>query len=101
MPTPIPSSKGREEAPISSASVAVGVPCHSAGWRGVDRLFPLPQVRNPPSSTLLLDKDGNLLRAFLAPDEMWRLRVESERDFAATQAATLAMKIDTSDFIRG
>ncbi|MBK7093384.1 MAG: transglycosylase domain-containing protein [bacterium] len=57
----------------------------------IDRLFPLPQEKlNPPSSTLLLDKDGNLLRAFLAPDEMWRLRVESDDISPLLKKATLA-----------
>ena len=57
----------------------------------IDRLFPLPQEKlNPPSSTLLLDKDGNLLRAFLAPDEMWRLRVESDEISPLLKRATLA-----------
>ncbi len=57
----------------------------------IDRLFPLPQEKlNPPSSTLLLDKDGNLLRAFLAPDEMWRLRVESGEISPLLKNATLA-----------
>lgn len=45
----------------------------------LDLAFPLPQEKlNPPSSTLVLDKDGNLLRAFLAPDDMWRLRVTDD-----------------------
>lgn len=57
----------------------------------IDRLFPLPQKKlNPASSTLLLDKDGNLLRAFLAPDEMWRLRVEAEEISPMLKNATMA-----------
>lgn len=57
----------------------------------IDRLFPLPQEKlDPPSSTLLLDKDGSLLRAFLAPDEMWRLRVESDEISPLLKEATLA-----------
>lgn len=57
----------------------------------LDRIFALPQEKlNPPSSTLLLDMDGNLLRAFLAPDEMWRLRVESDEISPLLKKATLA-----------
>ncbi len=38
-------------------------------------LFPLPLDKlSQRSSTVVTDRDGNLLRAFLAPDEMWRLR---------------------------
>ena len=57
----------------------------------MDVLFPLPQAKlHPPSSTLMLDKDGNLLRAFLAPDEMWRLRVESEEISPLLKQAVVA-----------
>ncbi len=38
-------------------------------------LFPLPVDKlNPPSSQFVLDRNGKLLRAFTAPDEMWRIR---------------------------
>lgn len=59
----------------------------------VDRIFPLPTGKlNPPSSTLLLDKEGNLLRAFLAPDDMWRLRVESDEISTLLKQAVLAFE---------
>lgn len=36
--------------------------------------FPLPMERlKPPSSVTVLDRNGELLRAFTAPDEMWRI----------------------------
>jgi len=36
--------------------------------------FPLPMDRlHPPSSVTVLDRHGKLLRAFTAPDEMWRI----------------------------
>jgi penicillin-binding protein 1C len=45
----------------------------------LNAVFPLPIDRlHPPSSTVVLDRDGTMLRAFLAPDEMWRLRVASD-----------------------
>ncbi|MGB5106532.1 MAG: penicillin-binding protein 1C [Candidatus Zixiibacteriota bacterium] len=58
---------------------------------GADMVFPLPQEKlYPPSSTLMLDKDGELLRAFLAPDEMWRLRVESDEISPLLKRAVMA-----------
>lgn len=41
-------------------------------------LFPLPveQLR-VPQATVVYDSDGEILRAFLAPDEMWRLPTNS------------------------
>jgi penicillin-binding protein 1C len=54
-------------------------------------LFPLPIARlNPPSSMQLLDKEGSLLRAFLAPDEMWRIHVESDEISPLMKSAVLA-----------
>ena len=36
--------------------------------------FPLPKERlHPPSSPIVLDRNGEWLRAFLAPDGMWRM----------------------------
>ena len=54
-------------------------------------LFPLPTDRlHPPSSTVVLDREGNLLRAFLAPDEMWRINVTAEEVSPALREAVLA-----------
>ncbi len=40
----------------------------------INILFPLPMDRlNPPSSVIVLDRHEKLLRAFTAPDEMWRI----------------------------
>jgi len=42
---------------------------------GLNFLFPLPLDKlNPPPSQLVLDRNGKLLRAFTAPDEMWRIK---------------------------
>jgi penicillin-binding protein 1C len=46
---------------------------------GLSVLFPLPVDQlHPSSSTVVQAEDGTLLRAFLADDEMWRLRVEED-----------------------
>ena len=46
-----------------------------AGW-ALMRFSPFPeQALRPPSSTVVLDRHGEPLRVYLAPDEMWRLRV--------------------------
>jgi penicillin-binding protein 1C len=38
--------------------------------------FPLPSSKlHPKASTVVLDRNGKMLRAFLAPDDMWRIRV--------------------------
>ena len=40
--------------------------------------FPLPKVRlHPPSSRIVLDRNGEWLRAFLAEDGMWRFNRQS------------------------
>jgi penicillin-binding protein 1C len=53
--------------------------------------FPLPMDRlHPSSSTVVLDRDGDLLRAFLAPDEMWRINVTTDEVAPALKEAVLA-----------
>ena len=40
----------------------------------VNWCFPLPKKKlQPPSSTVVVDRNGEWLRAFTAPDDMWRL----------------------------
>ena len=40
----------------------------------VNWCFPLPKEKlQPPTSTVVLDRNGEWLRAFTAPDDMWRL----------------------------
>lgn len=52
--------------------------------------FPLPLDKlNPISSQVVLDRDGQLLRAFLAPDEMWRIRVTALEVSAYLETAAL------------
>jgi penicillin-binding protein 1C len=44
----------------------------------LNALFPFPfEKLYPPTSSLVLDRNDEMLRAFLAPDEMWRLRVDA------------------------
>lgn len=47
-----------------------------AGW-GLDRLYPLPAPAAP--ATRVLAADGQLLRAFPAPDETWRYGVRLDQ----------------------
>lgn len=54
-------------------------------------LFPLPAERlHPTPSTVVLDASGEVLRAFLAPDEMWRFPVEHTGVSPALQQALVA-----------
>ena len=42
--------------------------------------FPLPKARlHPPTSRIVLDRNGEWLRAFLADDGMWRITVSSQQ----------------------
>jgi penicillin-binding protein 1C len=42
----------------------------------LDGLFPLPQKNlTPPASTVVLDRRGQMLKAYLASDERWRIPV--------------------------
>ncbi len=60
-------------------------------WIGLHLLFPLPVHRlHPPASTVVLDREGALLRAFLAPDEMWRINVTADEVSPALRQAVLA-----------
>ena len=43
--------------------------------------FPLPKARlHPPTSRIVLDRNGEWLRAFLAEDGMWRIAVSSQQE---------------------
>ena len=54
-------------------------------------LFPLPMDRlHAPSSSVVLDREGQLLRAFLAPDEMWRINVTADEISPSLRKAVLA-----------
>lgn len=54
-------------------------------------LFPVPMGKlHPLSSTVVLDKDGQLLRAYLAPDEMWRICVTNADISPALKQVVLA-----------
>lgn len=75
-----------------AARLAAIVLCAAAVvFAALDLCFPLPQDRLfPKSSTLVLDNQGELLRAFLAPDDMWRLRVERDEIAPTLVDAVLA-----------
>ena len=55
-----------------------------------DFLFPLPVDKlNPPPSQLVLDRNEKLLRAFTAPDEMWRIKATLKDVSPKLKMATL------------
>ena len=42
-------------------------------------IVPFPKKKlSPPPSTVILDKNGKILRVFLSPDDMWRVPVNAE-----------------------
>ncbi len=52
--------------------------------------FPLPVDRlHPPSSVTVLDRHGKLLRAFTAPDDMWRISSDTEDISPKLRAAVI------------
>ncbi len=60
-------------------------------FAAMELMFPVPfEKLNPPSSLQLFDRNGRLLRSFLAPDEMWRIRVGSNEISPLLKQAVLA-----------
>ncbi|MFQ5751123.1 MAG: penicillin-binding protein 1C, partial [bacterium] len=56
-----------------------------------NHLFPLPTEKlYPAASTIVLDRTGHMLRAFLAPDDMWRIRVSIDEVSPTLKKAVLA-----------
>jgi len=54
-------------------------------------IFPLPVEKlNPAASTVVLDRNGQLLRAYLTPDDMWCIRVNGNEVSPALKTAVLA-----------
>jgi len=51
--------------------------------------IPLDQLQ-PTASTIVRDRNGELLRAFLAPDQMWRIRVNAEEIAPALKTTVIA-----------
>ena len=48
--------------------------------------FPLPKTRlHPPPSPIVLDRNGQWLRAFLADDGMWRIAVSHQQSAVSEQ----------------
>jgi penicillin-binding protein 1C len=47
-------------------------------WQ-LDRAFPPPLAKTPVVSAEVLDRDGQLLRAFATPDGYWRLKVDLDQ----------------------
>jgi len=53
-------------------------------------LFPLPTEKlHPTPSTVVLDRHGKMLRAFLAPDHMWRIRVAANEISPSLKTAVI------------
>ncbi len=54
-------------------------------------MFPLPVEKlNPAASTVVLDRNGQLLRAYQTPDDMWCIRVNGNEISPALKTAVLA-----------
>ena len=54
-------------------------------------MFPLPVEKlNPAASTVVLDRNGQLLRAYLTPDDMWCIRVSGNEISPVLKTAVLA-----------
>ena len=52
--------------------------------------FPLPKSRlHPPVSQIVLDRNGEWLRAFLAGDGMWRIAVSSQQSAVSKEGSTV------------
>ena len=64
--------------------------------------FPLPKARlHPPVSQIVLDRNGEWLRAFLADDGMWRIAVSKERSVVEgeTQPESREPRVSESHFL--
>jgi penicillin-binding protein 1C len=60
---------------LRSAAIALGVACIALAGAALvaDRMLPPPLERLSSVSTLVLDRDGRVLRAYTTPDGAWRL----------------------------
>jgi len=59
----------------------------------LNALAPLPTERlHPPPSTLVVDRRGEVLRAFLAADDMWRFQITKDEIPHALKKAVLAFE---------
>ena len=67
---------------LGAASIAAAVLAGTAGYLVIEdqisRLGPLPLERAGETSTVVLDRNGDLLRAFTTKDGRWRLPVSHE-----------------------
>lgn len=71
---------GRRNARVRGLVLAAFVACLAAAaglWRFVDALGPLDLSVAQSRSTVVLDRDGRLLRPFATPEGRWRLPVET------------------------
>ncbi|MDI6739901.1 MAG: hypothetical protein QME74_06010, partial [Candidatus Edwardsbacteria bacterium] len=55
-------------------------------------LWPLPRGLNPGWSTLVRYHDGSVMRAYIAPDERWRIWMPLETIDPMLVRATLAVE---------
>ncbi len=65
----------RRAAAIAAAVVVAAIAAFASLWRFADALGPLDLSRLGQGSTVVLDRDGRLLRAFTTADGRWRLPV--------------------------
>jgi penicillin-binding protein 1C len=61
------------------------------GFVTLNLVFPLPVDKlQPRGSTVISDRNGELLRVFLSPDEMWRMNLKSNEISSVLKKAVLA-----------
>ena len=54
--------------------------------------FPLPKARlHPPVSQIVLDRNGEWLRTFLADDGMWRIAVSRQQSAGSQKTSSLTV----------
>jgi penicillin-binding protein 1C len=71
--TPAPARRRRFAALAGGGALAVAAAAGAWLWHAVEALGPLDLSRVPDGSTVVLDRDGRLLRAFTTADGRWRL----------------------------
>ena len=60
--------------------------------------FPLPKARlHPPVSQIVLDRNGEWLRAFLADDGMWRIAISNQQSAVSSQQAGIVKRKPLTD----
>jgi penicillin-binding protein 1C len=73
------SRKWRRRLGITAGAASVFLGLAWGGLEWADRAYPPPIVSTLPISTEIVDRDGQLLRAFATPDGRWRLKADLDK----------------------